>query len=102
MPSKAETQRRKDEGLCITCGLEPHRKKSWRTNPRTKTKTLVPARWTCQGCSDAARARTKARRKTAKKIGVCEACMKRKRAPGKSRCKTCLKKYGNHNTAKVI
>jgi hypothetical protein len=86
MPSKAIATARHKAGLCITCGLEP---------PDGYFKR------TCQGCRDKAKLRTTKRRKVAKKSGTCEACMRRKRAPGKSRCLKCYKKYGTKNTAEV-
>lgn len=86
MPSKKISAARAAAGLCVTCGINAPDGYFGRT---------------CQACRDKAKLRTKKRRKVAVKTGVCEACMRRKRAKGKSRCMTCYRKYGNKNTETV-
>lgn len=86
MPSKEVTAARKAEGLCATCGARE------------------PSGYfgiTCQPCRDKSKARTKQRRTAAHTKGVCEACMRRKRSKGRTRCKSCITKYGHSNTGKV-
>lgn len=78
MPERERVEERRAAGLCTGCGQD----------------APAPGRAKCEACLEAARQVAAARRELAGEQGLCEACMRRKRAPGRgNRCKTCADKY---------
>jgi len=78
MPEANRRAERLAAGLCGACGREPHE--------TGKTR--------CKACADAAAEGARERRAHAAKHGLCEACLRRKRAKGRgNRCAECADKY---------
>lgn len=66
------------QGLCAQCGLTQHE----------------PERTRCVRCLKMCRANSEERRAFANWKGVCQACLKRKQAPGRGRrCRKCADRY---------
>lgn len=78
MPESPRRTARLAEGLCAMCGVHP------REPDRTK----------CEQCLEAGRVWAAARRAHARRLGLCEACMKTKAIRGRGRrCDACADKY---------
>lgn len=78
MPERERAAERRDEGLCTSCGAdEPE-----------------PGRVKCARCLAAAREYARERREHAARLGLCEACMRARRAEGRGgRCNACADRY---------
>jgi len=77
MPERYRMDARRAAGLCVSCGSEP----------------TVAGRAKCERCLQEARDAAAARRARAGKLGLCDACMKRKSRKGLTRCAVCAAKY---------
>ena len=66
--------RRKNDGLCGCCGVEPRR----------------AGKGMCQPCADTKSAKAKAKRAEAKAAGLCGFCLKNKAAEAGRTCQSCL------------
>lgn len=65
-------------GLCAECGVAKHQE----------------GRTRCVDCAERARQAAALRREIARRRGLCEACMRTPRAPGRgNRCRPCADKY---------
>lgn len=75
-----ETQRaeRLQKGLCAQCG----------------TREFVPERTRCARCLEMCRQLSAERRRWCNRLNKCQACLRRKQAPGRGRrCKRCAQFY---------
>jgi len=71
-------------GLCIDCGLAPHR----------------PGQQRCDACAQAAARKAKGRRDYAASNGLCDACYQRNDRPDRTRCQACADKYNPRQLAR--